>query len=282
MEVVTEKVLKEVYKPRSEWCHKGMFGRLACVVGSERLTGSPIFVGMAAYRAGCDLVFLIGPRRAMDVAANYSPMLITQPLDGKRLERKHVKKVVSFIQEVKATAMVIGPSLWRTPPTRKAIIEIIKKVDLPMVIDADAIRAISAAKEILKEKRVVLTPHADEFRELTGIKPSLLPEERIKVVEEQAKALGAVIVLKGRIDIISNGERTILNKTGSSLMTKGGMGDTLSGICGALLARGIDTFTAASAAAYINGKAGELATKKYGEGTLTTDLIDEIPNAIKI
>jgi NAD(P)H-hydrate epimerase len=281
MEVVTEKILKEVYKPRPEWCHKGMFGRLACVVGSKRLTGSPVFVGMAAYRAGCDLVFLIGPRRAMDIAANYSPMLITQPLDGKRLERKHVKKVISFIKEVNATAMVIGPSLWRAPPTRKAIIEIIKKVDLPMVIDADAIRAISAAREILKKKKAVLTPHADEFRELTGIKPSLLPEERIKVVEEQAKALGVVIVLKGRIDIISNGERTALNNTGSPLLTKGGMGDTLSGICGALLARNIDTFTAACAATYINGKAGEFATKKYGEGVLTTDLINEIPNVIK-
>jgi NAD(P)H-hydrate epimerase len=150
-----------------------------------------------------------------------------------------------------------------------------------MVIDADAIRAISAAREILKKKKAVLTPHADEFRELTGIKPSLLPEERIKVVEEQAKALGVVIVLKGRIDIISNGERTALNNTGSPLLTKGGMGDTLSGICGALLARNIDTFTAACAATYINGKAGEFATKKYGEGVLTTDLINEIPNVIK-
>ncbi|MDI6807277.1 MAG: NAD(P)H-hydrate dehydratase [Candidatus Aenigmarchaeota archaeon] len=281
MEFVTKLILKEVYKPRPEWSHKGMFGRLACVVGSERLTGSPIFVGMAAYRAGCDLVFLIGPRRAMDVAANYSPVLITQPLEGKRLERRHVKNVISFIKEVSATAMVIGPSLWRAPPTRRAIIEIIKKVDLPMVIDADAIRAISAAKKILTKKKAIVTPHSDEFYALTGIKPSLHPEKRIKIVEEQAKLLKTVILLKGRVDVISDGSRTALNKTGVPALTVGGVGDTLAGVCGALLAKNIDVFTAACAAAYINGLAGEFAAKEFGVGLLPTDLIEKIPEVIK-
>jgi len=87
--------------------------------------------------------------------------------------------------------------------------------------------------------------------------------------------------LKGAVDIISDGKRTALNKTGSSFMTKGGCGDTLAGICGALLARKVDAFTAACAAAYINGRAGEIAVKEYGEGMLPTDLIKNIPKAIK-
>jgi NAD(P)H-hydrate epimerase len=178
-------------------------------------------------------------------------------------------------------AIVIGPGLWRTKATRQAFIEIIKRIQLPMVIDADAIRAISAAKHLLKDKIAILTPHEDEFRELTGEIPSTNLKERISLVSKYAKKLKTIILLKGHIDVISNGSKTVLNRTGSPYMTVGGMGDTLAGICGALLAKDIPPFLAAQAAAYINGKAGELAVKKYGEGVITTDLIKEIPNVIR-
>jgi NAD(P)H-hydrate epimerase len=88
-------------------------------------------------------------------------------------------------------------------------------------------------------------------------------------------------LLKGKTDIISDGKEVALNKTGSPFMTKGGTGDTLAGIAGALLARGIPPFEAGQAAAYINGIAGELAAKKFGEGLMATDLIEAIPEAIK-
>ena len=89
------------------------------------------------------------------------------------------------------------------------------------------------------------------------------------------------ILLKGPTDIISNGNEIALNKTGSPFMTKGGTGDTLAGIAGALMARGISPFEAGQAAAYLNGLAGDLAGKKFGESLMTTDLIEEIPNVIK-
>lgn len=282
MQYVTKSILKQVYPKRDLWVHKGMFGRLLCITGSERYTGSPIFVGLAAYRAGCDLVFLIGPKRAMDIASSYSPLLISQPLQGKQLENKHVKKILSMINEIKPDAIVIGPSLWRTQPTRKAIVKLIEQIDLPMVIDADAIRAVSAKRKILRTKKSLLSPHDNEFLELTGIKVSRNNiKERIKSVETQAKLLNTTILLKGHVDIISDGKRTMLNKSGSPYMTVGGCGDTLAGIAGALLARKIDAFTAGCAAAYINGLAGELAAKKYGEGMLPVDLIEEIPRVIK-
>ena len=93
--------------------------------------------------------------------------------------------------------------------------------------------------------------------------------------------MGCVIILKGHVDVITNGVETFLNKTGSTLMTKGGMGDTLAGICGGLLARGVEPMTAAQAAAFINGTAGELAARKFGESVLATDLIEQIPAAIR-
>jgi NAD(P)H-hydrate epimerase len=106
-------------------------------------------------------------------------------------------------------------------------------------------------------------------------------EERIDAVKKVAAELKTTILLKGHIDVISNGKEVMLNKTGSPLLTKAGLGNTLAGICAAILARGIDTFTSACAAAYINGKAGELAAEKFGEGLLPTDLIEFIPEVIK-
>lgn len=293
MKYVSGNVLKKIYRKRSPWSHKGQFGRLAVVSGSRIHTGSPIFVGMAAYRAGCDMVYMTGPERAMDIAAVYSPVLVTKPLDGDYLEGKHVDKVLAFIENSKATALAIGPGLWRIDKTRKAINQIVEKINIPMVIDADAARSVSAIRETLKGKKILLTPHADEFAELTGVRPSENLKERMEIVRKEAYKLNCgkdntcplyppiTILLKGNIDVISNGKELSLNETGTPLMTKGGCGDTLTGISGALLSRNIDTFTSGLAAAWINGRAGEAAAKKYGEGMLPTDMIEELPNAIR-
>jgi len=102
----------------------------------------------------------------------------------------------------------------------------------------------------------------------------------MKIVREEANRFQTTILLKGATDIISNGREVALNETGSPFMTKGGCGDTLAGICGALLARGIDPFIAAQAAAFINGKAGEIVTEKTREGLLATELIKAIPEVL--
>ena len=104
---------------------------------------------------------------------------------------------------------------------------------------------------------------------------------RVKIVLEETKKLKTILVLKGKTDIVSNGKEVVLNETGSPYLSKGGTGDTLSGICGALLARGVDPFLAAKASTFINGKAGELAGEKLKESLLPTDLINEISNVLK-
>ncbi len=282
MNYVTKDILKKVYSKRNLWSHKGQYGKLLVIAGSERHTGSAIFIGMAAYHAGCDLVYLTGPQRPMDVAANYSPVLITQPLEGKQLELRHISEILSMIEEVRATAVVIGPGLWRSQRTREAVVGLINEINLPMVLDADAIRAISNDKYVLRKKKAILTPHDNEFLELSGMKvPRENLGERIKAVEKEANRIKSVIVLKGNVDVISDGSQTFLNKTGDVRLTKGGCGDTLSGICGALVSRNVESFTAACASTYINGVAGWLAARKYGESLLPTDLIEEIPNVIR-
>lgn len=286
MKFVTRSILKQVYPKKPAWSHKGQYGKLLIVSGSKRITGAGILVGMAAFRAGVDTVYHAGPKRSMDVVASYYPAFLTLPLDGKQLERRHVPEILEFIKEMGITAVEIGNGLWRSKETRKAVIELVKKIKLSMVIDADAIRAMKDAKDMLSKKESLILPHGDEFREITGIHIVDITsvDKRTTIVKDQAGKLKTVILLKGHVDIISDGKQVVLNNVHSQLMSKGGFGDTLAGICAALIARKInkvDLFTAASAAAYINGKAGILAIKKYGVGILPTDAIEEIPNVIK-
>ena len=272
--------LKKIYSKRDKWCHKGDFGYVLIVAGGRVYSGSPVFNAMAALRAGADLTMIICRQRAADIAASFAPDIIARPLDGD-LQPKHVNKIVFLAKRF--NSLIIGPGLAREPKTYKAIREIIKQVDLPIVIDAEAIRAVAESKErdILKNKKAVLTPHIEEFRVLTGeeVRPDV--NDREEKVKKWAEKLGATILLKGHIDVISDGKALALNKTGSPYMTKGGFGDTLTGICGALLARGIEPFEAAAAAAFINGKAGEMAAEKYNESLLASDIFEFIPWVIK-
>ncbi|MDA2922388.1 NAD(P)H-hydrate dehydratase [Patescibacteria group bacterium AH-259-L07] len=270
--------VKKYYPPRDPWSHKGQLGYVLIIGGSMRYSGSPIFNGIAALRSGADLITLVGPRRAMDIAAAFLPDIITHPLDGE-LSSEHVSRILDLAPHF--SALIIGGGLKRSKHTYTAIQEIIAKSgELPMVIDAEAIRAVAQQIEIIQNKKVILTPHAEEFRILTGqkVKPEI--EDRKEKVKKWAHGLKTVILLKGHIDVISDGKKVVLNKTGSVFMTKGGFGDVLSGICGALLARGLSPFDAAHASAYINGRAGDLSGKKYGEGLLASDSFEFIPTVI--
>ncbi len=269
--------LKKYYPKRDKWSHKGQFGYVLIVAGSQQYSGSPAFNGIAALRSGADLITIVGPKRSMNIAASFLPDIITYPLDGE-LKLKHVPKILNLAKNF--DSLIIGCGLDRNKKTYQAIRKIIKSIDLPMVIDAEAIRAVAERKEIVKGKSAVITPHAEEFRILTGEKLKPEVKDRKEKVKKWAKKLNITILAKGYIDVISDGKRVALNKTGSFFMTKGGFGDTLSGICATFLARKIKPFEAARLAAFMNGRAGELACKKYGEGVLASDIFEFIPLVI--
>ncbi|HOD97128.1 MAG TPA: NAD(P)H-hydrate dehydratase [Candidatus Paceibacterota bacterium] len=270
--------LKKIYLQRNRWSHKGQFGYVLIIAGSELYTGSPIFNSLAALRSGADLVTVITPYRTANVASAFLPDIISYPLN-KNLSREHIPVIIRLSK--KFNSLIIGGGLNRDKDTFNVVRELIKKIDLPMVIDAEAIRALNQHQQILKNKTAVMTPHKEEFRILTGeTVADDIADRKIKV-KKWAQKLHTVILLKGHADVISDGKKTVINKTGSPYMTKGGFGDTLAGVCGALLARNINPFQAAVAAAFINGKAGELAAQKYGESVLASDVFDFIPQVIK-
>jgi len=286
MKEVTKNILKDIYKKRSRDVKKYDFGLLLVIGGSEFYSGSPALSAMAAWRAGADMVRIIAPKRAADIIASFSPILAAYPLKGDWLTREHLATLLTLTESAKAvargnTAVVIGGGMGRSEEVQEAILEYLSEVSLPVVIDADAIHAVGKKPEIVSGKDFLITPHTYEFFVLTGREIyKLSDEEKIKAVQEEAARLQTTILLKGPTDIISDGKEVALNKTGTPLMVVGGTGDTLAGIAGALVARRIDSFTAAQAAAFINGLAGELAGKKLGESMTATDLIDEISNVL--
>ncbi|MFA5246638.1 MAG: NAD(P)H-hydrate dehydratase [Candidatus Micrarchaeia archaeon] len=275
-------LVRDAYPARKLWCSKGQFGKVLVVGGSREYTGSPTFNFLGAYAAGADLVTLLAPHRAADIAAAYAPEIIAPPLNCDYLEPGFVSEIAASAKN--NHAMVIGGGLSQNQKTCSAVIALLSQIDLPVVVDADALRFIAENPVSFKNRIAILTPHAGELAALIGGE-SISPEDlgkRIDSVTIAAKKYSAVVLLKGAIDIIVGPKGNVmLDYQGSPYLTKGGHGDVLAGICGALLAKKLPAFEAAATAAYIYGKAGALAAKELGESTKPTDVLGKVPVVLK-
>jgi hydroxyethylthiazole kinase-like uncharacterized protein yjeF len=270
-----------LHKEREDDSHKGMWGNLLMVGGSETYSGAPTLTSLAAYRMGLDLVYTAVPETAATAVAAASPSMITIKLKGERLTPENATQLDKLLDKVSAVA--IGPGLGIAPETVEAVCGLIEKVSkkgLPMVLDADGLKAY-AENPVKHKNPTVFTPHTREYALLAGKEATGSHIEKGKQVQKEAKRLGSVILLKGNVDIISDGKYTRYNNTGNPGMTVGGTGDVLTGIVGAYLAQGSDPFYAAGAAAYINGTAGDMVVKEKGYHLLPEDLIENIPTVIE-
>ncbi len=262
---------------RSPDAHKGQFGRLLVIGGSEVFTGAPTLVGLAAYRTGTDQVFVAAPEKTAQTISSISPNLITIKLPGAHLAPAHIHILRDQLE--KANAVAIGPGLGLNKQTVTAVRRIVSLVHQsrkPLLLDADGLKALGVVRKKMFSESTVLTPHAGEFQAISGKPPPRDPKVRSGEVKGFALRSGAVVLLKGRTDIISDGMRVKLNNTGNPGMTVGGTGDVLSGIVAGLMAQGVDGFRAAVAGAFVNGAAGDIAEELYGYHLMATDLLDHI------
>lgn len=287
MTTVTKDILKTLYPERPAEVKKYDYGLMIVIGGSEFYSGSPALVSLAGFRAGVDMVRIIAPKRAADIIASFSPILAAYPLPNTHLLKTDLATLISLTEAANEVShgkvsVVIGGGMGRSQETQDTILEYLSQLNVPAVIDVDAIHAAAKNLEVLKGKQFLLTPNTFELTLLGArdIRP-LSQEERIQEVQTMAQSLGTTLLVKAKNDIISDGSSVLLNETGSPYMSIGGAGDTLAGIVGALLARGASLFDAAAGAAYINGKAGELAAKKFKESLVATDIIDAIPEVIQ-
>jgi NAD(P)H-hydrate epimerase len=267
-------------KPRPSESHKGDFGRLLVIGGSETFSGAPALVALAALRTGVDLAYVAAPEQTACAISAMSPDMITIKLEGKHLNHGNIPALRAHIKTV--NAIVLGPGLGLHSETKEAVealIDAIESARKPLLLDADGLKAFAEFKRKLRVP-LVLTPHGGEYAILSGEK---LPEdlkEKVSEVQKTAVELGATVLLKGPVDIISDEKHLKLNFTGNPGMTVGGTGDVLSGIAGAFLAQGIDPFEAAVAGAFVNGAAGDFVFADKGYHMVATDLMEHIPHVL--
>ncbi|MCW3991776.1 MAG: NAD(P)H-hydrate dehydratase [Candidatus Bathyarchaeota archaeon] len=261
--------------------HKGDFGRLLVVGGSETYSGAPVLTAMGAYAAGVDLVYVAAPETAASIIAGFTPNMITVKLKGSRLTPRNIRQLQPFHEQVDAVAM--GPGLGLHGETVEAVDTLMGWVDelrLPVLLDADALKGFARRRRGI-EAPAVFTPHGGEFEILTGRRAAGTFKERGKVVQAEAARLGATILLKGSVDVVSDGVRTRYNWTGNPGMTVGGTGDVLSGVTAGFMAMGSRPFEAAVAGAFINGAAGDAAYEERGYHLAPTDLVERIPRVME-
>ncbi len=253
--------------------HKGDAGRVL-VIGGGAYTGAPALAALAALRAGADIVTIAAPKSVSDIIASFSPNLIVRSLSGNRLVLEDVPLILELIK--KHDVVVMGMGLGTEGATLEAI-----KIIVPMcekaVIDADAL---IPEVVLTGHKDIIVTPHAGEMKRLSGADVPEDEKKKLAFVRNFAKDNKITVLLKGKMDIISDGMEFRANRTGNAGMTVGGTGDVLAGLTGALFAKH-DAFPAACAAAFINGAAGDFAFEEFGYGLLATDVIDRIPRVMK-
>ncbi len=262
--------------PRSpQDSHKGENGRLL-IVGGGPYTGAPALAAMAAYRTGVDLVHLAVPSSIMEIVSSYSPNFLVHPLEGNVLRDIHIEEILSLSK--KCDSVIIGPGLGDNKETMKAVQELINEIEIPMLIDADALKAVKSGK-IEFSTPTILTPHRGEFEMLMDEE---LEEKRLdKNADEFAKNNSLVLVVKGKKDYITDGDNYKWNDFGNQGMTVGGTGDTLSGVIGALMSKGMNVFNASRVGTYITCRAGDKAFDEVKWGLIPEDIIEKVPTLFK-
>ncbi|MGD0899552.1 MAG: NAD(P)H-hydrate dehydratase [Thermoguttaceae bacterium] len=268
--------------PRLPEAHKGDFGTALIIGGSRGMTGAVALAGMAALRGGAGLVRLAVPQRCLDVVSSIEPSYMTAPLaddDAGRIALSAHDRIVELAQA--ATVVACGPGLGRSADLDRLVGRLYRELARPMVVDADALNALSIQPEVLARPAGprILTPHPGEFARLIGQK--LDGQARQQAAVDLAARYGLVVVLKGHRTLVTDGRRQYHNTTGNPGMATGGSGDSLTGLVTALACQGLAPYDAARLGVYLHGLAGDLAASEVGEVSLVaSDLVRFLPKAI--
>jgi len=262
--------------PRRSDTNKGTYGHLLVVAGSRGKSGSAALAGLAALRSGVGLCTVATPADALSDVQGHAPELMGVALPASAiLGPTHLDVLLAAVEG--KHALVIGPGIPRGSDTQVLIGELLLRLDVPVLIDADGLNAIAGHPEILQRSRapVVLTPHPGEMARLTGKSIPEVQANRLGTATGFAQVNRAVVVLKGARTIVADSRgQARVNPTGNPGMATAGTGDVLSGIIGAFLAQGLAPVDAASTGVLAHGLAGDAAARRWGRlGLVASDLM---------
>lgn len=267
-------------RPRN--AHKGEFGKIFILAGSEGYTGAPVLAARAALRTGAGLVYLGVPRDIYPIVAVKCDEAMPFPLP---------EDYPAILEKARSCDVaLIGPGLGQAPETGRLVLRLLSDLDIPVVLDADGINALAGHIDVLDRRTAltVLTPHEGEFARLTGC--ALPVRDRLSAARSFARDHGCVLVLKGAGTVTAAPDgAAYINTTGNPGMAKGGSGDVLAGMTAALLGQKHlrredrdNTVELAAQAVQLHGLAGDLCAKKLGEyAMLPTDLIEALPEILR-
>jgi NAD(P)H-hydrate epimerase len=282
MEWIRRDELMSLLPARPKEAHKGNYGHLLIIGGSQGMSGAPSLTAMAALRSGVGLVTVASPESAQPIIASrlWEAMTIAASEKDGAFYLESAEQILPFAQ--KCDAVCLGPGISRLPEAVRFAQLMIREISLPLVIDADALYALSLEPDILNGKMtpVVLTPHPGEAAMLLGVETRSIQQNRVDSARKLAAKYHAVVVLKGAGSLITFQNRIAVNTTGNPGMAAGGSGDVLTGIIGALLARKMTCWDAARLGVFLHGLAGDAAKQNIGEEALIAgDIIQALPSA---
>jgi hydroxyethylthiazole kinase-like uncharacterized protein yjeF len=277
--------LRQLLPARPGGSHKGTFGRLLVLAGSEGKTGAATLTSEAALRAGAGLVTLGIAGSLNDLLEVKITEAMTLPLPqaagARALGTAALEPIFKFLDPKSTVAM--GPGLGTHPETQEVVRHLVKHLPQRLVVDADGVNAIAANPECLPAPGPrILTPHPGEMARLVGSSPQEVQANRLKMAREAAAHFQVVLVLKGAQTLVADpGGRVSLNPTGNPALASGGTGDVLTGLIGGYLAQGLSPWDAARLGVYLHGLAADFWAARYGPRSLIAgDLIALFPEVV--
>ena len=276
------RLVRELLPVRRRESHKGDYGRVLLLCGSEGLTGAARLAAKGALRTGSGLVYLGVPEKIYPIIAAGAGSEIVFPLpcdEEGRLCMASLPAITARLENM--DAVLLGPGLGRSEELTRLVQAVLLRCRAPLVLDADGINLLAQHMDVLRGSKcpVILTPHDGEFRRLGG-NPGA--KDRVFEAMRFAAQTKTILLLKGHRTIITDGLNVYRNTTGNPGMATGGSGDVLSGVITSLLGQHVMPLEAAAAGAWIHGAAGDLAAREIGEyGMIPEDIIERLPRLLR-
>jgi NAD(P)H-hydrate epimerase len=286
LELAEAREMRGLLPSRAFGSHKGNFGHLLVLAGSEGKTGAAAMTCEAALRAGAGLVTLGVPASLNDILEAKLTEAMTLPLPeaaaARALGAAAWVPILDFVDEKSTVAL--GPGIGTHPETRELVARLGRDLACPMVIDADGINNLAGNAAGLKDAPGprILTPHPGEMARLMGLTTSEVQARRLDLARETAAKFGVTLVLKGAQTVVAAPDgRAWLNSTGNPALASGGTGDVLTGLIGGFLAQGLAPWDAARLGVYLHGLAADFFVSRRGQqGMIAGDLLAVWPQML--
>ena len=286
LELLTRERMREILQPRESDSHKGDYGHVLVVAGSQGKSGAAHLAAVGALRSGAGLVSVAAPRNAQPILAAMGPEYMTVPLDD-NAQGTVAASAVERVLELEQDVIAVGPGLGQSPDVTLFVQELVDRSESPLVLDADALNALASDPDRLQSggegaRSIVITPHPGEMARLLNTSVEEVQANRLDVARDFAVQHQIYVVLKGYRTLIATPEgRVFINPLGNPGMATGGTGDVLTGVLAAWLAQLLDAEAACKIAVYLHALAGDLTEADEGEVAMTAgDLAAHLGDAV--